>query len=93
MLLVKVEKTVTIEDGRQTIQTVEVDVSSYVPSGKSIVGNSVIKLGNYNLPYRSDDGTLNTWVEYVNDASKKIRIKSNASPWSNYVLRTILFVQ
>lgn len=81
----------TIPDGRTTLQTVDIDFSSVVPSGKTLVGNTVVKLGNYNLPYRSTDGVLNTWVDSVSNVTKKIRIHSNATEWTNYTLSVILF--
>ena len=81
----------TIPDGRTNLQTIDVDFSSVVPSGKTLVGNTVVKLGNYNLPYRSADGAMNTWVDSVSDVTKKIRIHSNATEWTNYTLRVILF--
>ena len=81
----------TIPDGRTTLQSLDIDFSSVVPSGKTLVGNSVVKLNNYTLPYRNADGSMNTWVEYISNTTKKIRIFSNATEWTNYTLRVILF--
>jgi hypothetical protein len=86
--LVKVDKTVAIPDGTQTEQTVTVDMSDVVPSGKVIHSISDARLSQYALPYIS--GSKFTWISTINDRS--ISIKSTATAWNQYLLHVTLFI-
>lgn len=87
--LVKVDKTVTIPDGTQTEQTITIDMSDVVPSGKVIHSISDVRLSQYALPYISG-GSKFTWVSGINNNS--ISIKNTATLWNQYLLHVTLFI-
>ena len=89
--MVKISKMVTIPDGTQTTQTVDVDISDFIPSGKSIHSISNARLTNYMLPYIS--GTQMTWIEGINPSTNIIKIKNTSTMWNNYSLTMVAFVQ
>jgi hypothetical protein len=71
-----------------TEQTVTVDMSDVVPSGKVIHSISDARLSQYALPYIS--GSKFTWISTINDRS--ISIKSTATAWNQYLLHVTLFI-
>ena len=93
MQLIEVSTNITIPDGTSSIQFVEIDLSSFTPSGKTIVSATEIRLNNYVLPYKSTDGTKETWVETISNNNNKIKIYSTATAWSNYNLNFVLIVK
>lgn len=84
--LVRVHKLISVPEN----STVEVDLSSYVPSGESIFAISSMKLGRYVLPYISSlDSSAYTCA--VGLENNKLSIRNTASAWNNYVLDAVLF--
>lgn len=91
--LIKISKTITIPDGTQTEQAVDVNISDSIPSGKTIHSITNARLSQYVLPYSNTNGTQRTWIEQINTSTNVIRIKSTSSAWTNYDLILIVFVQ
>ena len=89
LTMVKVSKTVSIPDGTQTQQNINVDLSSYVPSGKALHAISNISIGSYCLPYVVS-GSVKTWVG--SRSGNTITISNTSTAWSNYTLSCVLFL-
>ena len=68
----------------------QVDISSYIPSCKTIKAISNPKLGNYVLPYYDGDGTYTQIIDI--NAQGIVKIRNLSGTWTNYVLRMIIYV-
>ena len=89
LTLVKARITgVVVPDGTQTEQAVTVDLSDFVPSGKTIFGMSTVFLGDYSLPYL---GVGVTRVEKLSGST--LTIKSTSSAWDGFTLTCVLYLQ
>lgn len=88
LTLIKVTKTITIPDGTQTEQTITVDLSDFIPSGKTLHSISDIRLSGYALPYIYGSTLTRVWTI----GSTSLTIKSNTSAWNNYTFYATLFV-
>lgn len=80
---------ITLPDGSNSQTVTIVDLSSFVPSGKSIHAISNIKLGIYVLPYVSNGNVLTYVAEISYD--NKLTIVNKSTAWNDYVLRCVLF--
>ena len=76
-----VSKTITIPDGSTSSpKTVDVDLSSDLPTGASIVGVVSASIGGYRLPYTSSGGVSQTWVYRVVN-STTVMIENTTTGW------------
>ena len=89
MTMVKVSKTVSLPDGTGTAQTVDVDLSSFIPSGKAIHAVSHVFLGSYSIPYVAG-GVTKTYI--TTKSSTSISITNTSTAWNNYTLSCVLFL-
>ena len=69
--------------------TYDIDVSSYLPSGKYVHAISSVHLGQYVLPYFGANMSTSTYVEMF--TNNTLRIKNTTSAWNNYILYAVLF--
>lgn len=90
LTMVKVSKSVSIPDGTQTQQNVNVDLSSYIPTGKALHAISNISLSDYCLPYVVN-GSVKTWIG-SKPGNTQITISNTSSAWNNYVFSCVLFL-
>ena len=67
-----------------------IDVSSYIPSGKTLRGVVAPTLGAYPLPYISG-GTVQTWVAEA-QSDGRILI-SNSVQWGTYTFKGFLYIE
>lgn len=80
---------IMLPDGTSSQTNTILDLSSFVPSGKSIHTISNIKFGIYPLPYVSNGNVLTYVADLSND--NKLTIVNKSTAWNNYTLRCVLF--
>ena len=90
LTMVKVSKTVSLPDGTGTAQEVEVDLSSFIPSGKAIHAVSHVYLGVYSIPYVAGGGVVKTYMNTKTNTS--IKFMNSTTAWTNYTLSCVLFL-
>lgn len=74
-------KSITIPDGSTASpKTVDVDLSSDLPTGASIVGVANASIGAYRLPYTSNSGVSQTWVYRVINSTTVV-IENTTTGW------------
>lgn len=87
--IVPVAVTTTLPDGTSSQTTTILDLSSFIPSGKSIHAISNIRMGMYPLPYVSNGNVLTYAMTLSSD--NKLTIANKTIAWNDYPLRCILF--
>lgn len=76
-----VSKSITIPDGSTSSpKTVDVDLSSDLPTGASIVGVMSASIGAYKLPYTSNSGASQTWVYRVTNNTTVV-LENTTTGW------------
>ena len=80
--IVKYEGTHSISSNGNTV----IDISSSIPSGKSLIAVLVVQLGVYPLPYMAQAGTSKfLYIEQVNLPQKTVKLKNTGTgDWNNY---------
>lgn len=71
--------------------SIDVDLSSYIPSGRTLNAISHARLAQYSLPY-VESGVVKTYISNINATGKKITIVNNASAWTSYGFMCVLFL-
>ena len=85
--------TITIPEGTTAqASTTEIDYSSCVPSGKTVVGMMPLLIGNYALPYYEGNYAM-TLVRSNLFSTHKVTILNRTSAWPNYAFSFLLFVR
>ena len=81
-----ITKLVTIKANDNT----DIDLSEFIPTGKSLIGVSALMLGNSTLPYSTGNSAqMSTFMTDINSAM--IRIKNNVTAWTNYRLSAVIY--
>ena len=76
-----VSKSITIPDGSTSSpKTVDVDLSSDLPTGASIVGVVSASIGAYRLPYTSNSGVSQTWIYRVTNSTTVV-VENTTTGW------------
>lgn len=76
-----VSKTISIPDGSTSSpKTVDVDLSSDLPTGASIVGVVSASIGAYRLPYTSNSGVSQTWIYRVTNSTTVV-VENTTTGW------------
>ena len=80
--IVKYEGTHSISSNGNIV----IDISSSIPSGKSLIAVLVVQLGVYQLPYMAQAGTSKfLYIEQVNLPQKTVKLKNTGTgDWNNY---------
>ena len=80
--IVKYEGTHSISSNGNIV----IDISSSIPSGKSLIAVLVVQLGVYPLPYMAQAGTSKfLYIEQVNIPQKTVKLKNTGTgDWNNY---------
>lgn len=87
--IVLVETLVSLPDGTSYATTTTVDLSSYVPSGKTIRAISSMFISDYAIPY-VENGNVMTYVARVVQGNK-ISIINRTTEWTGYTMHLVLF--
>lgn len=80
-----VSKKVTFPAGSLT----SVDLSKFIPQGKSIRTIGAVKVGNYPLPYFDGDNRP-TFVREIN--GNTLVFENRVSDWNNNLLTAIIYI-
>ena len=80
---------VTLPDGTSSPTATTVDLSPFIPNGKSIHVISNIRLSGYLLPYIVNGSVLTYTTTLSGD--NKLSIVNKTSAWNNYTFRCVLF--
>ena len=81
-----VSKTISIPDGSTSSpKTVDVDLSSDLPTGATIVGVVSASIGGYRLPYTSSGGVSQTWVYRVVNSTTVV-IENTTTGWGTLTI-------
>ena len=89
----------TIAAGTESASTdTRVDITSFVPDGKTIVSFAYVMLGSFLLPYNNTQTTVVTAAKgsigtLTNRYYIQLRNRTNEWAGSTYPLKTVLFVK
>lgn len=83
---------VTLPNGQTTATETIVNLSSYIPSGKTLYAIIPLQLGNYPLPYFDSNGNPKTFLQWANAGTGSVTIKNMATAWNDYPFTFVLIV-